>query len=75
MSERLDGLYPTTKPPKSGSRRLVWIDLKGLHVNDRSFWRFGCWDGKFWRDGHGGRKLDPQPTHWMHAPRPPEALQ
>lgn len=63
---------PIETAPKSGSRKLVWVDLKGMNVNDRSFSDIGCWDGEFWRHGYMGPKFDPQPTHWQPLPEPPK---
>lgn len=66
---------PIEEAPKKGVRREVWIDLRGEHVNDRSYPTYACWDGKLWQHDHGGRPFDPQPTHWKHpltAPPEPE---
>lgn len=61
--------------PRNGARKLVWIDLRGEHVNDRSHFKVGCFDGAVWRDKHCGRKFDPQPSHWADVLPPIEVLE
>jgi len=65
--------HPIETAPKDGTRALVWIDLTGEHVKDRSYARIACWDGdcERWRDGHSGPPLTIDPTHWMPLPAPP----
>lgn len=68
---------PIELPPKEGARVLVWIDLRGEHVGDRSYARVACWDGERWRDGHGGPFLEIEPAYWcpLDPPRVPHGTQ
>lgn len=49
--------------PNDGERVDVWIDLTGLHVNDRSYARIACWGPTGFTDGHGGNSIA-NITHW-----------
>ncbi len=71
--KRLSEWRDISTAPKDGTRALVWIDLRGEHITDRSYATIGCWDEFWgvWRDGHVGPQLRERPTHWMPLPPPP----
>lgn len=64
---------PIETAPKN-TRCLVWIDLRGEHVNDRSYAMIAVRDDEFWRNGHSGDRLGLKPTHWMPLPLSPSAV-
>lgn len=53
-----------TSLPPDGTRCLVWIDLAGLHVTDRSYADIACFGPTGFTRGHGGHPIA-NITHWQ----------
>jgi hypothetical protein len=53
-----------------GKRYLIWVDLHGLHVNDRSYARIAFWGPRGFTEG-GSEYPIANVTHWLPLPPTP----